>query len=111
MGPKIEYATQSIDPLEIRVYKGQDASFTLYEDEGDTYNYETGQYARITFTWKDADQKLTIGAVSGSYTGMPKTRTFNVVWVGANHGSGIDVTATADQAVSYDGTEVVVTAK
>ena len=41
MGPMIQYATESIDPLEIRVYKGQDASFVLYEDEGDTYNYET----------------------------------------------------------------------
>jgi len=33
MGPMIQYATQSIDPLEIRVYEGQDATFTLYEDE------------------------------------------------------------------------------
>ena len=47
MGPNIQYATQSIDPLEIRIYKGQDGTFTLYEDEGDTYNYETGQYSRI----------------------------------------------------------------
>jgi alpha-D-xyloside xylohydrolase len=111
MGPKIQYASQSVDPLEIRVYKGADASFTLYEDEGDTYNYETGQHAEITFTWKDGTQQLTIGARSGSFTGMLKTRTFNVVWVGADHGSGIDVTATPDKAVSYDGSEVVVSAK
>ena len=47
MGPMIQYATQSADPLEIRVYPGPDASFTLYEDEGDTYSYEMGQYAQI----------------------------------------------------------------
>jgi hypothetical protein len=78
MGPKIQYATQSIDPLEIRVYKGQDASFTLYEDEGDTYNYESGQYARITFDWKDSAQQLTIGARSGTY-GRPATGYGDVV--------------------------------
>ena len=42
---------------------------------------------------------------------MPTSRTFNVVWVGANHGTGVEVTATADQSVKYDGSEVTVTAK
>jgi alpha-D-xyloside xylohydrolase len=111
MGPMIQYATQSIDPLEIRVYKGGNASFTLYEDEGDTYNYETGKYSTIQFAWDDAAQELKIGARSGSYTGMPTSRTFNVVWVGANHGTGVEITATADQSVKYDGSAVTVTAK
>ena len=110
MGPMIQYATQSVDPLEIRIYKGQNGSFTLYEDEGDTYNYESGKYSQIAFSWNDAAGELSIGARAGTYTGMPASRTFNVVWVGANHGSGIDVTATADQVVKYDGSAVVVTA-
>jgi len=107
MGPNIQYATESIDPLEIRIYPGQDGSFTLYDDEGDSYDYESGQYSQIPLTWNDATGQLTIGARVGSYPGMPATRTFNVVLVGANHGTGVDVT-TADQAVSYDGSEVVV---
>jgi len=111
MGPKIQYATQSADPLEIRIYKGQDGSFTLYEDEGDTYNYETGLYSQISFSWSETAQQLTIGARAGSYTGMPATRTFNIVWVAANHGNGVDVTATADQVVKYDGSAVVASAK
>jgi alpha-D-xyloside xylohydrolase len=110
MGPMIQYATQSIDPLEIRVYAGADATFTIYEDEGDTYNYEMGQYAQIPLTWNNAAKTLTIGARTGSYTGMPATRTFNVVFVGANHGTGVGVTTTPDQAVHYDGTQTVVTA-
>jgi alpha-D-xyloside xylohydrolase len=111
MGPMIQYATQSIDPLEIRIYKGGNATFSLYDDEGDTYNYETGKYSLIKLTWDDAAQKLTIGARTGSYTGMPASRTFNVVWVGADHGVGVDVTTTADQSIKYDGSEVTVTAK
>jgi len=109
MGPEIQWATQSIDPLEIRIYKGKDASFTLYEDEGDTYNYESGQYSQISFTWSEATQQLSVGARTGSYTGMSTNRTFNIVWVASNHGAGGDVT-TADQAVNYDGSAVVVTA-
>ena len=61
-------------------------------------------------TWNEAAKTLTIGARAGSYTGMPASRTFNVVFVGANHGSGVDVTATPDQAVRYDGTQATVTA-
>jgi len=107
----IQYATQSADPLEIRIYKGQSGAFTLYEDAGDTYDYESGQYAQIAFSWDDTAQQLTIGARKGSYTGMLSSRTFNIVWVGANHGSGIGVTASPDQVVKYDGAQVVVSAK
>ncbi len=111
MGPMIQYATQSADPLEIRVYKGQNGTFTLYEDEGDTYDYETGQHAQIQFSWDDTAQQLTVGARSGSYTGMLTSRTFNVVWVGSNHGAGLAVTTTPDQIIKYSGAQVVVSAK
>jgi len=111
MGPNIQYATQSVDPLEIRIYKGQNGSFTLYEDEGDTYGYESGKYAQIPFTWDEAAQQLTIGARTGSFTGMLASRTFNVVWVGANHGAGVGVTATPDQVVTYTGAQVMVAPK
>jgi alpha-D-xyloside xylohydrolase len=110
MGPEIQYATESIDPLEIRVYKGQDGAFTLYDDEGDGYGYESGKSAQITFTWSESAQKLTIGARKGSYPGMPQSRTFNVVWVGPSHGTGVEVTAAADKKVTYDGSEVAVSA-
>ncbi len=111
MGPMIQYATQSADPIEIRVYKGQDGSFTLYEDEGDTYDYESGQYSEIPITWNEASQQLTIGARTGSFTGMLASRTFNVVWVAGGHGTGVGVTPIADQSVKYDGSQVVVSAK
>jgi alpha-D-xyloside xylohydrolase len=111
MGPAIQYATQSADPIEIRVYKGKDGAFTLYEDTGDTYDYEGGDAAQIPFVWNDAMQQLTIGARKGTYAGMPMTRTFKIVWVGANHGVGGDVTATPDKTITYDGTQAVVSAK
>src|SRR6478735_423410 len=111
MGPNIQYATESVDPLEIRVYRGKDASFTLYEDAGETYDYEKGQFSQIALTWNDAAKTLTIGARTGTFTGMVASRTFNVVFVADNHGAGTEVSATPDQVVKYDGTQAVVTAK
>jgi alpha-D-xyloside xylohydrolase len=111
MGPNIQYATQSIDPLEIRVYQGRDGAFTIYEDEGDTYNYEMGKHSQIPLTWNEATKTLTVGARTGSYTGMPTARTFNVVFVSANHGNGVPVTAAPDQVITYDGTPAAVTAR
>ena len=35
------------DSLEIRIYKGADGNFNLYEDEGDSYNYEDGKFSVI----------------------------------------------------------------
>lgn len=52
IGPKVQYATEKKwDNLEIRIYEGANGEFTLYEDEGDNYNYEKGAYSTITFNW------------------------------------------------------------
>jgi alpha-D-xyloside xylohydrolase len=111
MGPNIQYATESADPLEIRVYRGKDATFTLYEDAGETYDYEQGQFSQIPITWNDSAKTLTVGARNGTYPGMLTSRTFNIVFVGDGHGTGVEVNATGDQIIRYDGTEAVVTAQ
>jgi alpha-D-xyloside xylohydrolase len=109
MGPYLQYSNEKpADPIELRIYPGADGSFTLYEDEGDSYRYEKGVYATISFVWDDAAKTLTIGARKGSFPGMLKERTFNVVLVKDNHGHGIAPVDTPDQIVKYDGTEVTV---
>ena len=105
-GPDIQYAAQSVDPMEIRVYRGANGSFTLYEDENDNYNYESGSYATIPFTWNEATQTLTIGARQGSFPGMLTSRTFRIVWVGPGHGTGVANTTAADSVVNYTGAAV-----
>jgi len=107
MGPNIQYATQSIDTLEIRVYRGADAKFILYEDEGDNYNYEQGQYSLIPFSYSEATGQLVIGTRQGSYSGMPEDRIFDVVFVSSNHGTGIGYTSIIDTVVHYDGTQTI----
>ena len=109
MGPDLQYANEkTADPIELRIYSGANGAFTLYEDEGDSYNYEKGIYATISFSWDDVSKTLTIGARKGDYPGMLKERTFNVVLVKDKHGNGITADETPDQVVKYNGAKVEV---
>jgi alpha-D-xyloside xylohydrolase len=109
MGPDEEWSSQKpADPIELRVYPGADADFTLYEDEGDSYHYESGIYATIPLHWDDTKRILTIGQRQGKFPGMLEHRTFRVVFVSNNHGGGIDPTDEADKTVDYSGQNVVV---
>ena len=80
LGPEMQYVGEKAwDHLEIRIYPGADGSFTLYEDEGDNYNYEKGVYATIPFTWNDKTSSLTVGSRQGSYPGMLASRQFTFI--------------------------------
>ena len=80
LGPEEQYVGEKPwDNLEMRIYPGADGSFTLYEDEGDNYNYEKGYYSTITFTWNDKARTLTIGTRQGGYQGMLLSRKFTIV--------------------------------
>jgi alpha-D-xyloside xylohydrolase len=109
--PAIEYAMEGDGPIELRVYRGADGAFTLYEDEGDNYNYEKGDYATIPILWNEATQTLTIGQRQGSFRGMLKKRTFRVVWVAPGHGAGIPSTELPDATVHYTGSALKVSAE
>ena len=90
------YAEESKwNDLEIVVYPGADGTFTLYEDEGDNYNYEKGAYSTITFKWNDRSKKLTISEVSGEYPGMLKERSFRVRLAVSDMHTKVDYTGQA----------------
>ena len=98
LGPEMQYVGEKAwDNLELRVYPGADGSFTLYEDEGDNYNYERGVYSTITFVWNDKARTLTIGSRQGEYPGMLTSRQFTVI-----------LPDDQSQTVDYQGTETTV---
>jgi len=110
LGPDEEWSTQKPeDPIELRVYRGANGDFTLYEDENDTYNYEKGAYATIPLHWDDAANTLTIGDRKGQFPGMLENRTFRVVFVRDNHGVGVNPADETDKVVQYSGKQVTVT--
>ena len=94
--------------LLLRIYQGQDATFTLYEDEGDTYNYEDGAFSTIALHWDDAQKRLHIGKRQGTYTGMPITRTFSLLRVSEQQGTGVESSSTGAREITYDGNPLIV---
>lgn len=99
LAPVTQWAQQSAwDNLELRVYPGAHGTFTLYEDEGDNYNYEQGAYSTIFMTWNDTRQELTLHARQGKgFPGMLRERTFQILWPDGTH-----------RQVNYSGSEIVV---
>jgi alpha-D-xyloside xylohydrolase len=100
-GPVTQSASTTPDPIELRIYGGADGDFTLYEDEGDNYDYEHGTYSLIPMHWDDKAEKLTIGDRRGSFPGMLERRIFHVVIVRDGHGAGISPTSEPDATISY----------
>lgn len=76
--PRTGSHTDTEEPLAIHIYPGADATFTLYEDEGDNYHYEQGSYSTISFRWDEQGRRLTIAPRQGSYPGMARERIFLV---------------------------------
>jgi len=104
MGPAdLQYATERPDaPYEIRVYSGANATFTIYEDDNETYAYEKGQRATYDLTWNDAAKTLTIGARQGTFPGMVAKRQLNIALFGGN-------TERASKTVTYSGQALEIT--
>ncbi len=110
MGPEIEYTAQDpAGPIELRIYRGADGLFNLYEDTGDGDGYRHGQYSLIPVHWNDHDAVLTLGARQGAYPGMISQRTFRVVLVSAGHGIGESVSNAPDAEIHYTGKEMHLT--
>ncbi|MCD7976145.1 MAG: DUF5110 domain-containing protein [Tannerellaceae bacterium] len=86
--------------LTLSVYTGANGNFTLYEDEGESFNYEKGTFSHIPFIWDEESRTLTISARSGSFPGMLKERKFTVRF--------IEDRKVTTREVSYKGEKVVV---
>lgn len=79
VGQKLQYTNEKAwDNITLKVYPGANANFTLYEDEGDNYNYQKGMYTEIQMQWNDKARTLTLAQRKGTYPGMLESRTFNV---------------------------------
>jgi alpha-D-xyloside xylohydrolase len=108
VGPDIQFTREKLaDPVTLFVYTGQDGTFNLYEDEGVNYNYEKGSYSNIPFTYNEEKKELTIGERKGTFPGMPKSRTFKIVFIGKDKPVPYDPDLIPDLTVLYDGKEKI----
>jgi alpha-D-xyloside xylohydrolase len=97
--------------LTLYVYDGANGSFTLYEDQGTTYDYEKGAFSPIPLQWDQASGTLTIGRRVGSFPEMLKERTVRVVLVSPGTPVGFRFEEAAAKTVKYAGEAVGVKLK
>jgi alpha-glucosidase len=68
-GPDLHYADEyPLDPLSLDIYPGNGA-FTLYEDDGQSFEYEQGHFCMTSYTLRQEEDRLVfeIGAREGAY--------------------------------------------
>jgi alpha-D-xyloside xylohydrolase len=119
IGPNLQHTGEQgpvADPLEIRVYDGADASFTLYEDDGLSADF--GAHSTIDFRWDEGTSTLSISAYGGAgFPGRKASRTFNLIRVRGTRGaatvSGFNQTwhgghLKGDQQLTYTGEAITV---
>ncbi len=79
--PLRQYTSQKVEePREIKVYRGADGSFILYEDDGISLDYLNNKNIFHTeFIWDDNTESLTIKPQSNGGTELYKARKFRIV--------------------------------
>jgi alpha-glucosidase len=71
----VQYTDEApINPLTLDIFPGGDSSGSLYEDDGRTYEYQQGRFARTPFRCHASEQQivLEIGKREGGYVPPPR---------------------------------------
>jgi len=85
MQPTVINTTIPQEILHLHIYVGGDASFTCYEDDGSTFSYQDGAYAKRSVTQAAALRRISMGAVEGTF--VSTVTTLKIIF----HGLGNDV--------------------
>jgi alpha-glucosidase (family GH31 glycosyl hydrolase) len=60
-GPIRQYAREPVnEPLTLRVYPGADGRLALYEDDGESFRYQRGEFTAVACEWRDRERTLTL---------------------------------------------------
>ena len=97
LAPKVGWGgIENPKELDLLIFPGADNSFELYEDDGETTDYQRGKYAITTFTLEK--NMFTIASVSGDPNLVPPQRTYHI------HLRGVDENASASLPGKYEPT-------
>lgn len=71
MGPVSQHCgAPSEQKLELHVYTGLDANFVWYEDDGNSYKYENGEFSKTLIHWNESKMELSFSDREGSFAGI-----------------------------------------
>jgi alpha-glucosidase/alpha-D-xyloside xylohydrolase len=66
-GPARQYTAEAVDgPLTMTVFPGASSVSSLYEDDGESFDFRNGEFMRIEMQWDDAARKLTLRLAPGA---------------------------------------------
>ncbi len=75
LGPVKQYTSEQVDgPLTLQVYPGADGRFVVYEDDGVSFAYRTGDWMGLDLRWDDKAARLSISLAEGSRMRPPLSR-------------------------------------
>lgn len=79
LGPVKQYTGEKVDgPLTLSVYPGADGSCNLYEDDGASFNYRTGEWMGLHAAWDNRRRTLALRLAPGSRMLPPLQRNIEV---------------------------------
>jgi alpha-glucosidase (family GH31 glycosyl hydrolase) len=79
MGPVKQFTEESVDgPLTLWVHPGADGIFSLYEDDGKTFDYRKHEFMRVNIAWNDKQRRLAMRLANGSKMLAPMKRSIVV---------------------------------
>ena len=103
--PPMRNLKNASSSLVVKVYPGSDGETSLYEDAGDTQDYENGAFATTSFsqTRTPSELSLTIAPRQGQYDGMLAERSYQVVFVLEDEPREVTVNGVPTDDWTYDG--------
>lgn len=91
MGPLRQYTSEVVDgPITVTVFPGYDGFSSLYEDDGETFNFRNGQYMRLEMRWQEKARKLTLTLARNSRMLRPTPLQLQVKMAGAEHAKQVE---------------------
>ena len=101
LGPVLQSTVEATNQtVDLYVFPGRDATFELYEDDGLSNGYETGEFAIIPLRWDDRRGEIQFGERQGHFAGMRTERRFVVRRVGLG---ATPMTQTEGVTIDYSG--------
>jgi alpha-glucosidase len=101
-GPIKQFVEQAVTPgLSIDIYPGPDSQFTMYEDDGTSFDYQNGSYLNTLVKRSNNSQGSSISIQRIAGTWSPAPRSITLLLHGTTQASGVSLNGTAlPQAVN-----------
>ncbi|MBQ9213471.1 MAG: DUF5110 domain-containing protein [Bacteroidales bacterium] len=96
-----------MEALDIKVFAGDDAEFVLYEDDGESFEYENGNFSKTLIVWDNKTMSLTIKPLEGNLVAKHKLNIQVAVHtVNKKRNATNTFTAVLSKMVDYQGKEM-----